>query len=587
MEKHNILIGPNNCGKSTIIEALALLFGRDRLVRDLTEHDFFGSDPAPADRISIIATLIDFQDDDPERNTEWFRDGRAIPKWYDPVERTLHATRTKDRYKLGCQIGLAARFDRDDIAVDVIRYFHDGDDVGDVFDTDAVSRIPAQLIRDVGFFLVPANRTWDRTISFGSELFRRVVASIGGHPAAAVLSERDRLRSPVSPLEADLGLADIVQNVEAEIKGLLGKPVALKLRLTTTDSDGVLDAVIPHYGIDGAHPIPARRQGSGLVSLQHLLLLIHFGQLRAQQGASFLLAMEEPELHVPPPLQRKLINRIRGLSTQTIVVTHSPVVADGCDPTTLNVVHNRAGTMTAPALLKEAIPLTAPNWQRVLYLVRKRDTISALMHEAVLVPEGRIDFDFLSLLVNADEARRSGGATANTKDFGSLVGVVPTHDANVVGVFQHLNAIHDRVVCIVDGDAAGSGYVTDLLASSSPPPLILRWPNGWTIEDVIAWIAEGDPGVLARLNTLLTTECDDTDELADLLGQQTNQGGRKGDVVAYELIVAALADAPQCLSRIRLLLSAIADAMFGTQDPAHWTRMPATTANTSVLEFAP
>ncbi len=465
MDKHNILIGPNNCGKSTVIEALALLFGRDRLVRDLTEHDFFGSDPAPADRVSIIATLIDFQDDNPERNTEWFRDGRAIPKWYDPVEKTLHATRTNDRYKLACQIGLAARFDRDDIAVDVIRYFHDGDDVGDVFDSDAVSRIPAQLIRDVGFFLVPANRTWDRTISFGSELFRRVVASIGGQPAAAVLSERDRLRSPVSPLEADLGLADIVQNVEAEIKGLLGKPVALKLRLTTTDSDGVLDAVIPHYGIDGAHPIPARCQGSGLVSLQHLLLLIHFGQLRAQEGASFLLAMEEPELHVPPPLQRKLINRIRSLSTQTIVVTHSPVVADGCDPTTLNVLHNRAGTMTASALLKEAVPLTAPNWQRVLYLVRKRDTISALMHEAVLVPEGRIDFDLLSLLVNADEARRSGGATANTKDFGSLVGVVPTHDANVVGVFQHLNAIHNRVVCIVDGDAAGTGYVTDLLAS--------------------------------------------------------------------------------------------------------------------------
>jgi predicted ATP-dependent endonuclease of OLD family len=47
LAKYNILIGPNNCGKSTVIEALALLFGRDRLVRDLTEHDFFGSAPLP------------------------------------------------------------------------------------------------------------------------------------------------------------------------------------------------------------------------------------------------------------------------------------------------------------------------------------------------------------------------------------------------------------------------------------------------------------------------------------------------------------------------------------------------------------
>ena len=54
----NFFVGPNNCGKSTIIEALALLLGRDRLIRDLTEHDFFGSDPVAADRISIVATLI-------------------------------------------------------------------------------------------------------------------------------------------------------------------------------------------------------------------------------------------------------------------------------------------------------------------------------------------------------------------------------------------------------------------------------------------------------------------------------------------------------------------------------------------------
>ena len=42
---HTVLVGPNNSGKTTIIEALALVLGRDRLVRDLTEHDFFGSNP--------------------------------------------------------------------------------------------------------------------------------------------------------------------------------------------------------------------------------------------------------------------------------------------------------------------------------------------------------------------------------------------------------------------------------------------------------------------------------------------------------------------------------------------------------------
>ncbi|MFG1315811.1 MULTISPECIES: ATP-dependent nuclease [Hyphomicrobiales] len=46
---HTVFVGPNNCGKTTVIEALALLFGRDRMVRALTEHDFFGG-RSPASR---------------------------------------------------------------------------------------------------------------------------------------------------------------------------------------------------------------------------------------------------------------------------------------------------------------------------------------------------------------------------------------------------------------------------------------------------------------------------------------------------------------------------------------------------------
>lgn len=58
--RHAVLVGPNNSGKTTIIEALALLFGRDRLVRRLTEHDFHGSAPNEAARILCIATVTGF-----------------------------------------------------------------------------------------------------------------------------------------------------------------------------------------------------------------------------------------------------------------------------------------------------------------------------------------------------------------------------------------------------------------------------------------------------------------------------------------------------------------------------------------------
>src|SRR3546814_3993698 len=52
------LIGPNNAGKTTITEALALVLGRDRLVRPLTEHDFHGSTPRSEEHTSELQSLM-------------------------------------------------------------------------------------------------------------------------------------------------------------------------------------------------------------------------------------------------------------------------------------------------------------------------------------------------------------------------------------------------------------------------------------------------------------------------------------------------------------------------------------------------
>ena len=42
LDEHLALIGTNGVGKSTIIDALSLVFGRSKLVPTLTEHDFTG-----------------------------------------------------------------------------------------------------------------------------------------------------------------------------------------------------------------------------------------------------------------------------------------------------------------------------------------------------------------------------------------------------------------------------------------------------------------------------------------------------------------------------------------------------------------
>jgi putative ATP-dependent endonuclease of OLD family len=146
-------------------------------------------------------------------------------------------------------------------------------------------------------------------------------------------------------------MAQIVGNLDQELEGFFRSKPGLRLRVTTTDSEGVLDAVVPHYQFaDNTLPLPARRHGSGLVSLQRVLLLLHFGRQRAADGQNFWLALEEPELHVPPPLQRRLVSRVQALSAQTFISTHSPSVATLAEPTTVTFLRNEHGMLSAVPL---------------------------------------------------------------------------------------------------------------------------------------------------------------------------------------------------------------------------------------------
>lgn len=563
--EHSVFVGPNNCGKTTIIEALALLFGRDRMVRSLTEHDFFGGDPQPADRIRLVATVIGFAGDDPSEHPDWFRDDRAIPAWWNAAAGEVSPTRDDAAWPLACRIGFCARFDRAELEVETLRYFHDDDAIGDVFVDENVVPVPGRLIRDLGFFFVPASRTWDRVISFGSELFRRVIASAGGQPAESVLAERDRLRAPEQPLEQDVRLAPIVARINAELSSFFRPAPSLHLRVTPTDSDGLLEAVVPHYKrAEAEHGLPARRHGSGLVSLQHLLLLLQFGRQRAQLGETFWMALEEPELHVPPPLQRRLVHRIQALSAQTFVSTHSPTVAAISNPQSVLVLRNEAGELSSTPLLAASLPAETSNAVRKLFQIHRANTIAALMHDAVLIPEGRIDQEFLSLLVRAVEQRQGWAADEECR-FGAHIGLIPTHDAAVEATVQALTPLHPRLTALVDGDDTGISYAHSLAATAAPAITILRWPDNWTTEDALGWILEANiPDALRELNQNLSPEATSAANLvARLKSSDRAVNGLKQDQIAYEAIVDAIGTIDACRTRATEVLNAICDATLG------------------------
>ncbi|TRB15351.1 ATP-dependent nuclease [Rhizobium rhizogenes] len=557
-----VLIGANNCGKTTIMEALALLFGRDRLVRNLTEHDFFGSDPQAADRIEIIATVSGFVPNNPDHHHNWFRPGRATEKWFNPTTGDVSAVQTAQANQLACQIAFCARFDRLTLEADAIRYFYDGAEAGDPFAEDSTAvPVPSSLIKDVGLFLVPANRTWDRMMSFGSELFRRTVAYVGGNPSEAVLAERDRLRHPPQPLEADPQLSDLVGNINDDLRKLFGRNIALSLRLTSTDSEGVLEAVMPHFAEPDRPELPGRRHGNGLISLQTLVLLMRFGNLRKARGDNFMMLVEEPELHVPPPQQRKLLHFLKKMATQTIVTSHSPTVAAVADPHQLVLVVNQAGQISAKPLLPAPIDAGADAVRRALFLSDRNATVSAVMHPAVLIPEGKTDASWMRLFCRIADLTEPADAPEITT-FTHEVGVIPTKDARIFDTYRDLVNVHPSLTCLVDGDQAGTDYRNALSGANPACRQIIQWPAGWTMEDVVTWTCAADPSVLQSEDVAGFGVPGNIAELANYLKNRPP----KTDEVLHAALADAITGKLHCSRRVRHVLAVLA-AIATDRDP--------------------
>ncbi|MEN6407170.1 MAG: AAA family ATPase [Thermoguttaceae bacterium] len=481
--QHSVLLGANNVGKSAIIDALGLVLGRDRLVRTLGDYDFFGGLPTAKSRIRIIATVTGFAPDDPEKHFDWFniKDG-AVPYWWDG--KTVHHVpeRPKDSH-LCAEIAFVARFNEDDLEVEMVRYFLDGD--GDPFEQD-VTTVKLSHLKAIGFYLLPSNRTWDRVVSFGSELFRRVLRFQAAVPAAAVTDLRNALRNPTVKLEEDPQIQGLVKNLNAEIDGFIGTDSSgLRFRPTSGDIEGVLQALTPHLPGKIGTMLPISKHGSGVISLQTLLLLFEFGKSRHSRGENYILAAEEPELHLHPGHHSRLVARIRGVSDQSVTTTHSPEVAAYYSPHEILILQNVDGHLKSVPLVPYGEAVPDKNAIMQLYTVHRAAICEALMHRTVIVPEGKTEFQWFRSLMRLRTTIEGWG---NTCEDNTTVGIVPTTDAQVVAIYERFQSLVERAIPLVDGDKAGDGYVATLLKSIPPPRIVVQLEKDCTLEHVIAWL---------------------------------------------------------------------------------------------------
>ncbi len=486
LPQHGVLLGANNVGKTAVVEAIALLFGRDKMVRPTSDWDFFGGRPKPDTRFYIVGTVTGFCSDDPIAVPEWFvGDNRAQPLWWDDRTSTMRVAADRPQgFSLATKIAVAARYDDELCEFELARYFYYGH--SDPF-TDGYNQVPQGLLRDLGVFLLAGNREWDRLLSFSSTSLLKVVREYGAMPGLAVETLKEELTSDVTKIEEMAPLSSILKSAQEELQSFMLVPEDSRIvyRPTMLDTYSVLQTLTAHVEKDGCL-VPIARQGSGLISIQSFLLLLAFAEYRRKQGRDFILLAEEPELHLHPSLHRRLVNRIRSACTQSIVTTHAPAVAASYQPGEAVFLKRDVQNLLATALRPELPGVASCAAVKKLYS-RNRDALyEALMGGVVLIPEGPIDAEWLTLWQRAAQASAPAG---DAPDFMPTT-VIPTSDAAVLNTFLEISRFRPDALPILDGDAAGIQY-TDALAEASPAPhSIVRLGHSAAIECLSAWIME-------------------------------------------------------------------------------------------------
>jgi putative ATP-dependent endonuclease of OLD family len=305
-------------------------------------------------------------------------------------------------------------------------------------------------------------------------------------PGAEVEKLKLELHDSKSEIENATGFKEVLASAEAELKNLtmMGGGSSLAYRATSLDTLNVLQNLLPHVKDAQGNLLPFSKNGAGMVSLQSFLLVLAIAQKRKSLGKNFILIAEEPELHLHPALHKRLTNRIRAVSTQSLITTHSPQVAAAYKPSESIHLRNLEGNLNAQRLRTEPVKDIPSNAIRQLYLQKREAFYEAILGAAVVVPEGQYDYEWLRHLQRIMEVADNAGVNALP------FSIVPTQDGQIGDTYVEVARFNATVLPMVDGDPEGQKYRDKLCELKSPPKQIVQLGEKAAMEVLVAWLLE-------------------------------------------------------------------------------------------------
>jgi len=389
---HAILVGDNNAGKSTLLEAFDLVLGPERLAKRpvVDEHDFYAGCYVDAEKkevvpIQVEVTLADLSDEQQRR----FRDHL---EFWDTKGKNFHDGPP------------AAGIDQEHVCA-ALRVFFNGwyeveedDFTGDTF--FAHPQLPnAQYVpfrtsdkRRCGFLFLRTLRTGARALSLERGSLLDIILRLQDTHVKMWEDVLDELRTlAVGEMEEIGGL---LASVQEAVKHYVPSDWAEDPHMRVSDlTREMLRRTLTVFMGTGAkrpdettYAAPYQHQGTGTINALVLALLSIVAELKQ----NVIFAMEEPEIALPPHTQKRIINSVRLKSAQAIFTSHSPYVLEEFEPSQVRVLKRKDGVLTGtPAAYP---PSVKPKAYKTEFRTR---FCEALLAKYVLVVEGKTEFDAL------------------------------------------------------------------------------------------------------------------------------------------------------------------------------------------------
>ena len=384
-----VLLGDNNTGKSTVFEAIELAIGADRLARTqvIDEHDFFGGDyrgndqhPAPKIIIEVVIAGLDAQHCERFRNKlEFWRESEGVLIGPGGAAQAVQAG-----VEPAVRIRFEGAYDQGADEFTAKTWFAVPRSVDDL----PTSECRSSDKREFGFLHLRALRTGSRALSMERGSLLDVILRTYEVRTRMWEGLLTRLRplDVVGDQDPEFGqiLTAIRDAMREIVPGEWADAPHLRVsELTREDLRRVLKSFLA-TGVPG-YAAPFQHQGSGTINA---LVLAMLGLIAQRREGRVIFAMEEPELSLPPHVQQRVVDRVRGLASQALFTSHSPYVIEQFKPEQMTVVRrDAAGQMSATPVI---LP---PNLKLKIFRDGFRTRFcEALLARRILVVEGKTEF---------------------------------------------------------------------------------------------------------------------------------------------------------------------------------------------------